>query len=34
VKHPLTDAGFKRFAQDWEEAKPQLGELLPSMQEA
>ena len=34
VKHPLTDAGFKRFIDDWEEAKPKLGELLPSMQEA
>ena len=29
VKHPLTDAGFKRFLDDWEEAKPSLGELLP-----
>lgn len=34
VKHPLTDAGFKRFIDDWEAAKPNLGELLPSMQEA
>ncbi|MBA2311451.1 MAG: fructose-6-phosphate aldolase [Actinobacteria bacterium] len=34
VKHPLTDAGFKRFSDDWEEAKAQLGELPPSMQEA
>ena len=34
VKHPLSDAGFKRFTDDWEEAKPRLGELLPSMQEA
>lgn len=34
VKHPLTDAGFERFKADWEEAKPHLGELLPSMQEA
>ena len=34
VKHPLTDAGFKKFLDDWEEAKPHLGELLPSMQEA
>jgi transaldolase len=33
VKHPLTDAGFKRFTDDWEAAKPNLGELLPSMQE-
>ena len=33
VKHPLTDAGFKRFTDDWEAAKPHLGELLPSMQE-
>lgn len=33
VKHPLTDAGFDRFISDWEEAKPHLGELLPSMQE-
>ena len=32
VKHPLTDAGFKRFTDDWEQAKPHLGELLPSMQ--
>ncbi len=34
VKHPLTDSGSKRFTDDWEEAKPHLGELLPSMQEA
>lgn len=34
VKHPLTDAGAKRFLDDWAEAKPQLGELPPSMQEA
>jgi transaldolase len=34
VKHPLTDAGFRRFLDDWEKAKPQLGELPPSMQEA
>lgn len=34
VKHPLTDAGHKRFMDDWEEAKSHLGELLPSMQEA
>src|SRR5918999_2272079 len=34
VKHPLTDAGFKRFSDDWEKAKPNLGELFPSMQEA
>jgi transaldolase len=33
VKHPLTDAGHKRFMDDWEGAKPHLGELLPSMQE-
>ena len=33
VKHPLTDAGFKRFADDWKKAMPHLGELLPSMQE-
>ena len=32
VKHPLTDAGIKRFTDDWEQAKPHLGELLPSMQ--
>ena len=32
VKHPLTDAGIKRFGDDWESAKPHLGELLPSMQ--
>jgi transaldolase len=34
VKHPLTDSGFKRFTDDWEKAKPHLGELPPSMQEA
>jgi transaldolase len=34
VKHPLTDAGFKRFINDWEGAKPHLGELPSSMQEA
>jgi transaldolase len=34
VKHPLTDAGFKKFLDDWETAKPDLGELLPSMQES
>ena len=34
VKHPLTDSGFERFMDDWEKAKPNLGELLPSMQEA
>lgn len=34
VKHPLTDAGFKRFMDDWEAAKPNLGELPSSMQEA
>jgi transaldolase len=34
VKHPLTDAGFKKFSDDWERAKPNLGELFPSMQEA
>ncbi len=34
VKHPLTDSGFDRFIDDWEKAKPNLGELLPSMQEA
>ena len=34
VKHPLTDAGFKRFSDDWERARPDLGELFPSMQEA
>ena len=34
VKHPLTDSGFKRFIDDWEKAKPHLGELPPSMQEA
>lgn len=32
VKHPLTDSGFERFLDDWEKAKPNLGELLPSMQ--
>jgi transaldolase len=34
VKHPLTDAGYKKFIDDWEGAKPHLGELPPSMQEA
>lgn len=34
VKHPLTDSGFERFLKDWEKAKPNLGELPPSMQEA
>jgi transaldolase len=34
VKHPLTESGFKRFTDDWEGAKPHLGELPPSMQEA
>lgn len=34
VKHPLTDSGLKRFMDDWEQAKPDLGELFPSMQEA
>lgn len=34
AKHPLTDAGFKKFSDDWEDAKPHLGELPPSMQEA
>jgi len=34
VKHPLTDAGFRRFSDDWKDAMPHLGELLPSMQEA
>jgi transaldolase len=34
VKHPLTDSGMKKFLEDWETAKPQLGELLPTMQEA
>ena len=33
VKHPLTDSGMKRFLEDWETAKPHLGELLPTMQE-
>jgi transaldolase len=33
VKHPLTDKGFKNFLDDWEKAKPHLGELLPSMQQ-
>ena len=30
VKHPLTDSGFKRFLDDWEAAKPHLGELPSS----
>lgn len=34
VQHPLTAAGFERFTDDWEKAKPHLGELPPSMQEA
>ena len=34
VKHPLTDRGLEKFSNDWEEAKANLGELLPSMQEA
>ena len=34
VKHPLTDTGYKKFIDDWEGAKPHLGELPPSMQEA
>jgi transaldolase len=34
VRHPLTDAGFKKFSDDWETARPHLGELFPSMQEA
>jgi transaldolase len=33
VKHPLTDSGYKTFIQDWEKAKPNLGELPLSMQE-
>ena len=33
-KHPLTDSGFKKFTDDWENAKPHMGELPPSMQEA
>lgn len=32
VKHPLTDAGFKKFSDDWRDARPHLGELLPSME--
>jgi transaldolase len=34
VRHPLTDAGSTKFTNDWEQAKPHLGELPPSMQEA
>jgi transaldolase len=34
VKHPLTDSGFKKFIDDWDKAKPHLGELPPSYQEA
>ncbi len=34
VKHPLTDRGFEKFMSDWREAKPNLGELPSSMQEA
>ena len=30
VNHPLTESGFKRFLDDWESAKPHLGELPPS----
>lgn len=33
VKHPLTDSGFAKFTDDWEKAKPHLGELPPSMQD-
>ena len=33
VKHPLTDSGYEKFIQDWEKAKPNLGELPLSMQE-
>jgi len=25
VKHPLTDIGLKRFLEDWEKAKKELG---------
>jgi transaldolase len=34
VKHPLTDSGAEKFLNDWNEAKPSLGELPHSMQEA
>jgi transaldolase len=34
IKHPLTDTGFDKFMNDWREAKPNLGELPSSMQEA
>lgn len=34
VKHPLTDRGIERFNSDWEKARPDMGELFPSMQEA
>lgn len=32
IKHPLTDAGFDKFIDDWKKAKPDLGELPASMQ--
>jgi transaldolase len=25
LKHPLTDAGLKRFLEDWEKAKKEMG---------
>ncbi len=30
VKHPLTDAGFQKFLTDWNNARPNLGELPAS----
>ncbi|MGH2750024.1 MAG: fructose-6-phosphate aldolase [Actinomycetota bacterium] len=30
VQHPLTDAGFQKFLADWNQARPNLGELPSS----
>jgi transaldolase len=29
IKHPLTDIGLKRFLDDWEKAKKELGAKAP-----
>jgi transaldolase len=29
LKHPLTDIGLKRFLDDWEKAKKELGAKAP-----
>ena len=29
LKHPLTDIGLKRFLEDWEKAKKELGAKAP-----